>query len=217
MSATMWPVYVIVPCIVTTKPPGFGTHLYCYYDITTRSQRSSFTTSWTSSNRKGFCPVMKIHSWFIHLLSFPVIFLNLRVAARWITNKMLRIVSTRGVLQETESVLMRVTLYRPGPAPHHNITSHYTEQKNRDGVINMANFLVNYWLTRTNNCLIIILARLPTPVAGRHFSSEIGKLSFQFDCWLLAGLYGGFSWPFSHCWFLPWTDSVSNSFIACIK
>ena len=212
MSATMWPVYVIV----TTKPPGFGTHLYCYYDITTRSQRSSFTTSWTSSNRKGFCLVTKINSWFIHLLSFPVIFLNIRVAARWITNKMLRIVSTRGVLPETESVLMRVTLHWVQPCitwVTTYITLHRAAKQRDPGVINMANFLVNYWLTRTNNCLIIIPARLPTPVAGRHFSSEIGKISFQFDCWLLDGLYGGLYEPFSHCR----TDSVSNSFIACIK
>ena len=202
------------PLHCNNQTPGVRTHLYCYYDITTRSQRSSLTTGWTSSNRKGFCPVTKINSWFIHLSSFPVIFLNTRVAARWITNKMLRIVSTRGVLPETESVLMRVTLHLPVPAPHHphNITSHITA-KQRHGVINMANFLLNYWLTRTNNCLIIIPARLPTPVAGRHFSSEIGKISFQFDCWLLAGLYGGLYEPFSHCR----TDSVSNSFIACIK
>ena len=171
---------------------------------------------------KGFCPVMKINSWFIHLLwSFPVIFLDTRVAARWITNKMLRIVSTRGVFTGNGKCSNESHFALAGSSPalqhRHNITlqyMHYTAEQNRDGVINMANFLVNYWLTRTNNCLIIIPARLPTPVAGRHFSSEIGKISFQFDCWLLAELSEG---VFSHCWFLPWTDSVFNRFIACIK
>ena len=174
------------PLHCNNQTPGVGTHLYCYNDITTRSQRSSFTTSWTSSNSKGFCPVTKINSWFIHLSSFPVIFLNTRVAARMITNKMPRIVSTRGVFTGNGKCSNESHFALAWPSPGRiTLTTLHITTKQRHRVINMANFLLNYWLTRTNNCLIIIPARLPTPVAGRHFYQKLGKSRFNLtvDCW----------------------------------
>ena len=212
MSATMWPVYVIV----TTKPPGLG-HIYIVImtsqsglrDLHLYNKLDFFKQKRILSRHED---QQLIHSFVEFSCNFPE-----HKSCREVDNKQDaqncvdkgRVAGNGKCSNESHFAL--------GPALHHlghNI--HYITQSSkteRHGVINMANFLVNYWLTRTNNCLIIIPARLPTPVAGRHFSSEIGKISFQFDCWLLAGLYGGLYEPFSHCR----TDSVSNSFIACIK
>ena len=132
---------------------------------------------------------------------------------------------------ETESVVMRVTLH----LPHQPSITH--RNKTASVVINMANFLANYRLTRTNNCLIIILARLSAPdwtrascdldpglslVESDHTCSRAAlfirnwEISFQFDCWLvLTVLYGELLSPFSHCWFLQ--DSLGALIVLLLE